>query len=147
MTYLNMNYPNRRTLFVLVFALLAICSGAGAPPANAQVIKPYGIPIPAFFFSGSERRAREACAAELPECRVTVRAELEQEMAVSLMLPWLGLGLAVLGALFWLRAQDKKKERARAAARRHHEPGAFRKLDQEPKARTKDTDTDDDDMR
>ena len=139
-----MTHLKRRYLFVVVFTLLAICSTAGAPPANAQVIKPYGIPIPSFFFSGVARRAREACAEERPECRASVRADMEQEKAVSLMLPWLLLGLAILGSLFGLRAQDKKKERARAAARRHHEPGAFRKLDQEPKVRTNDPDEDDD---
>lgn len=127
---------------VLALALVAMFSATGAAPAHAQVIKPYGMPIPSFFFSRAERRAREACADELATCRASVRAEMEQEMAISLVLPWITLGIAVLCVLFWLRAQDKKKELARQAARKHHNPGAFRKLDREPKAPSDDNEDD-----
>ncbi len=133
----------RRCFLILSIAVLAVFPGVGAPPAVAQVIEPYGMPIPSFFFSPAERRAREACAQELPECRASIRADMEQEMAISLMLPWIMLAVAVLGVLFWLRAEEKKKLRARALARQHHEPGAFRKLDRERSDRSKDDDDSD----
>jgi len=113
-----------------------LVTGLGmATPAQAQVIKPGGIPIPAFFFSGAERRAREACAQELPNCRASVRAQMEQEMAISLTFPWIILGVGILAALFYLRKQEKEKLRARTLARAHHDPGAFKKLDREKSER------------
>ena len=77
---------------------------------------------------------------------MTVRAQMEQEMAVSLMMPWIMLGAAVLGVLFWLRAQERKKQRMRDAARLHHDPGAFRKLDREAKPRNRADEDDSDDL-
>jgi hypothetical protein len=125
-------------LLVCALAALGVFSAATAPPAHAQIIKPQGIPIPSFFFSPAERRAREACAQELPNCRTAVRAQMEQEMAVSLALPWVMLGIAVLAVLFWLRGQERKKAQARLAARANHNPGAFRKLDRDRTERAKD---------
>ncbi len=57
-------------------------------------------------------------------------------MSISLAIPWILLGAAILAVLIQMRNQEKKKEQARAAARRHHDPGAFRKLDREKVAKT-----------
>lgn len=134
----------RLRLLLQAFTVLAALSGVGFPqPAAAQVIKPYGMPIPSFFFPAGERRAREACADELPTCRATVRAQMEQEMAISLVIPWVILGVGVLIALFYLRKQEKEKAKAREMARRHHDPGAFRKLDSEKTSKTADPDDED----
>lgn len=134
----------RYRLLFLAFAMVIGFSGVAAPrPAAAQVIKPYGMPIPSFFFPAGERRAREACAEESPNCRASVRAQMEQEMAISLVIPWILLGAGVLLVLFYLRAEEKKKAKARELARRHHDPGAFRKLDRD-KTEKKKTDDDDD---
>ncbi len=130
-----------KSRFYRLFAVVILCGSLGvtvAPPAQAQIIKPQGLTIPGFFFSPAERRAREACAQERPECRTAVRAQMEQEMAISLALPWVLLGAAVLGVLFWLRGQEKKKQRASLAARARHEPGAFRKFDRDRAERAKD---------
>ena len=92
------------------------------------------------FFPASERRAREACAQELPNCRAAVRAQMEYEMAISLTIPWIILGVGVIIALMWLRGQEKKKAKARLLARAHHNPGAFRKIDSEAKEKSNDDD-------
>jgi hypothetical protein len=135
----------RRRTYLLAIVLVTTFIGAGMPrAAMAQVIKPYGMPIPAFFFSGAERRAREACADELPTCRASVRAQMEQEMAISLVIPWIILGAGVLIALFYLRKAERQRAKARELARRHHDPAAFRKLDKE-KSQQKSADADDDD--
>ncbi len=97
---------------------------------TAPVIKPMGMAIPSFFFSTSEARQRDACANGLAECRPSVRAKMEEEMAYSMILPWVLLGGGVLGALFYLRAQEQKKQKKRLAARRHTDSGKFRKLGQ-----------------
>jgi len=117
---------------------LAFFAGATAPAAQAQIIKPGGVPIPSFFFPAGERRAREACAQELPTCRAAVRAQMEYEMAISLTIPWIILAVGVISVLMWLRAQEKKKAQARLLARAHHNPGAFRKLDREAKEKSND---------
>ena len=131
---------------ILALAVMAFFAGPGASPAQAQVIKPYGMPIPSFFFSPGEERARDACAQNLPTCRASVRAEMEQEMAISLVIPWIILAVGVLIVLFYLRAQEKKKAQARAAARKHHDPGAFRKLDRERNAKSNSGDDDAEDL-
>ena len=89
--------------------------------------------IPFFFFSPSEQRAREACANELPTCRSSVRAEMDHEMAISLIIPWALVGFGMIYVLIWLRAQEKKKQKAASAARARHSPGSFRKLDRDGK--------------
>lgn len=135
----------RCRLFILIFAMFVALAGVGASaPAHAQVIKPYGMPIPSFFFSAGERRARDACADNRPECRASVRAQMEQEMAISLVIPWVILAIGILIVLFYLREQERKKAKAAGIARSHHDPGAFRKLDREP--RTKGNNADDDDV-
>lgn len=125
----------RGRLLILTLALVASLIGVGRPsPASAQVFKPTGMAIPSFFFPAAERRARDACADNLPNCRASVRAQMEQEMAVSLVIPWVILGVGVLVVLFYLRKQERAKARARALARRHHDPGAFRRLDKDKTA-------------
>ncbi len=124
---------------------VALGTVATAPPATAQIIKPYGMAIPSFFFSAGERRAREACVENRPECRASVRAEIEQEMLISLIIPWALLGVGILIVLFALRNAERKKLKAAAEARRHHDPGKFRKLDRE-KSEQRNTDDDADDL-
>ena len=70
-----------------------------------------------FIFPASERRAREACAQELPNCGAAVCAQMEYEMAISLTIPWIILGVGVIIVLMWLRSQEKKKAKARLLAR------------------------------
>ncbi len=67
---------------------------------TAPVIKPMGMAIPSLFFPASEARQRDACANELPECRPSVRAKMEEEMAYSMILPWVLAGGGILAALF-----------------------------------------------
>jgi hypothetical protein len=124
----------RCRLLFFAFAVVLGLSGVGyAPPATAQVFKQQGLPIPSFFFSGAERRGREACADNLPNCRASVRARMNQEMEISLTIPYIILAVGLVIVLVWLRGQEKKKAKARALARSHHAPGAFRKLGQEKK--------------
>jgi hypothetical protein len=138
-----MTFMPRSRLLLFIVALAALL-GVGAPgSASAQVFKPTGLTIPGFFFPAAERRARAACADELPTCRASVRAQMEQEMAISLVIPWIILGVGVLIVLVYLRKQERQKQKARDLARRHHDPGAFRKLDKE-KTPQKTADEDDD---
>ncbi len=58
-----------------------------------------------------------------------MRAQMEFERSITVIFPWAALGVAILGVLFWLRAQEKKKEAHRRAARRKHDPDTFRNLD------------------
>jgi hypothetical protein len=134
----------RRLLLLLIIAFAGF-SGPGVPSAQAQVFKPTGLTIPSFFFPQGERRAREECKANGPNCRAAVRAQLEHEMAISLTIPWIILAAGVLWALIALRKQEKKKQRQRAAARRHHDPASFRKLDRDENEKQKKTAADDDD--
>jgi hypothetical protein len=118
----------------IVAGLVFVLALAQAVPAGAQVMPTQGIPIP-WFHSPVERAQRDACRRNLPECRASVRAQMEIEQAITVILPWAGLGVAALIGLFWLRAQEKKRERARQQARLHHTPGAFKKLDKEKRAK------------
>ena len=137
----------RLRLLLQLCAVLTVFVGVGAPrPAEAQVFKPQGMPIPSFFFPAAERRAREACANNEPNCRASVRAQMEQEMAISLTFPWIILGAGVLVVLFYLRKQEKKRAAVRALARRNHDPGAFRKLDKDKTERKRASDDDDADQ-
>lgn len=111
----------------LVLTLLML-AGIGSTPATAQIMKPDGFAIP-WFHSPAERQAREACEQNLPECRASVRQEIAKEKAATVITPWLILGVAILGVLFWMRAQEKKKEKRRVRAQRHHDPNAYRRLD------------------
>jgi hypothetical protein len=114
----------RRFLASLVTGMVT----GSALPASAQIMPDQGIPLP-FFRSRSEEIARRACRENLPECRASVRAQMELEQSITVIVPWAALGIAILGILFWLRAQEKKKEQKRRRARRHHDPSTFRNLD------------------
>jgi len=141
----NRPFPKATPRAVAGF-LLAVFLGfstlLGPTSAQAQVFKPQGFTLPGFLFSPSERRAREACAEERPECRPSIRAEMEHEMSISLLVPWVALGLAILAVLLWLRLQERKKMKLRYAARARHDPAKFRKLDREQSERKKDEDDD-----
>ena len=127
----------RPRVFISALVLLLAC--AELPPAQAQVMPPQGVDLP-WFRSASERAQRDACRRNLPECRASVRAQMQFEASITVILPWVALGVAILGALFWLRGKEKKRERQRRLARMHHTPGAFKKLD-----KSKDAKRDDDD--
>ena len=116
----------------LWLAMILVGGGVASSQAaeTAPVIKPMGMAIPSFFFSKSEARQRDACANGLPECRPGIRAQMEEEMAYSMIIPWILLGGGIIAALFYLRGQEKKKQKQRMAARRHHDPGKFKKLGQ-----------------
>ena len=101
---------------------------ASAVPVSAQIVPNQGIPLP-FFRSRSEEIARRACEEGLPECRASVRAQMEFERSITVIFPWAALGIGFLGVLIWLRAQEKKKAQKRARARRKHDPSTFRNLD------------------
>lgn len=64
---------NRRTFFAPLFAASAV-----AAPAAAQIMPDNGIDF-GFFRSRQERRAREACEKNLPECRADVRRQMQDE--------------------------------------------------------------------
>lgn len=101
---------------------------ASALPASAQIMPEQGIPLP-FFRSRSEEIARRACMEGLPECRASVRAQMEFERSITVAFPWALVGVVLLGILFWMRAQDKKKAQHRAQARRRHDPAKYKNLD------------------
>ncbi|MGE3476867.1 MAG: hypothetical protein AB7H70_13785 [Rhodospirillaceae bacterium] len=118
-----------------ILAVFAVLVGfATVAPARAQIMPSQGIDIP-WFTSKSEKVQRDACRRNLPECRASVRAQMAVEESITVILPWAGLGIAILGVLFWLRAQEKKRERKKQLARRHHTPGAFKKLDKDKQER------------
>jgi hypothetical protein len=53
------------------------------------------------------------------------------EESITVILPWASLGIAILAVLFWLRAQEKKRERKKKLARLNHTSAAHKKMDQE----------------
>jgi hypothetical protein len=114
-------------------------------PVMAQDMGENGMAIPSFFFSGSERRAREACENRLPECRPAVRAQMSFERDISLFFPWIGLALAVLIALNLARKREIEKEKKRKLAQAHHVTGAYRKMgeDQQPREQSRSQEIDD----
>jgi hypothetical protein len=73
---------------------------------------------------------------------------MEQEMAISLVIPWVILGGGILFVLLYLRKQERAKQKARMAARANHNPDAFRKLhrDKDESKRAADDDDDDDNL-
>jgi hypothetical protein len=120
-----------------VFALLVGLSVLA--PARAQVMPSQGIDLP-WFTSKAEQAQRDACRRNLPECRSSVRAQMALEESITVIVPWAGLGLAILGVLLWLRAQEKKRARRKKLARMHHTPGAFKKLDKDKREKTESDD-------
>lgn len=125
----------------LVSVLVLLSGFALAVPVRAQVMPSQGIDIP-WFSSQSERAQRDACRRNLPECRAAVRAQMQLEESITVILPWAGLAVAILGVLFYLRAQEKKRERKKRLARMHHTPGAFKKLDKTKQDRGDDEEAD-----
>jgi hypothetical protein len=127
----------------IVFATLLAAGVTAAPvvmtPARAQVMPEQGITLP-WFRSRSEQIQRDACRRNLPECRAAVRAQMDIEQSITVILPWAALGAAVLGVLFYLRAQEKKRERKKKLARMHHTPGSLKKRENEKQARGDDDD-------
>lgn len=117
----------RRLLQVMILAPVLLCGGA--PEAGAQIMKRDGFTID-WFSSPAERRAREACANNQPDCRPSVRDQMDKEKAFSLLLPWALAGAIVLGVLFWMRKREQEKLKKRRAAQRKHDPKAYKKLDQ-----------------
>jgi hypothetical protein len=71
---------------------------------------------------------------------------MDFEKQVSLTFPWIMVVVMIAGVLMWLRVQERKKEKARLAARMHHNPGAFRKLDREKETRRNADDDEDEDL-
>ncbi len=129
---------NRTRVFMSVLVLLL--AFADLPPVQAQVMPTQGIDLP-WFRSASEQAQRDACRRNLPECRAAVRAQMQFEQAITVTLPWVALGVAILGVLFWLRGKEKKRERQKRLARMNHTPGAYKTLDKDKESRR---DNDDD---
>jgi hypothetical protein len=125
-----------------LFAVLAFSGLLVAPVVTAAekapVIKPTGFTLPCIFCTASERLLRRQCADNQPECRPSVRKQMEQEMAASLITPWLLLGAGVLGALLFLRMREVKRAKHRRMAQRHHDPRTYRKLDKTREDRAED---------
>ena len=130
-----------RLLQVAVMAPLLMV-GSFAAPASAQIMKRDGFTID-WFHSAGERRAREACENNQPDCRPSVRAEIDQEKAISLIVPWALAGGVILGALFWLRKREQDRLKKRRAAQRKHDPKAYKKLDQSKEDRAEEAARDD----
>ena len=121
-----MRYTRLLQVAVLLPLLL---TGGFVTPASAQIMRRDGFTIP-WIHSAAERRAREACENNQPDCRPSVRADMDQEKAISLLFPWMLAGGIVLGALFWLRKREQERLKRRRSAQRKHDPKAFKKLDQ-----------------
>jgi hypothetical protein len=93
-------------------ALLLIGALCAAAPAQAQVMRDDGMPIP-WFRSRAENLAREACLEFRPECRDSVRRQLATEMAITRTLPWVGLALLVWAAVVYARRREQARQRHR----------------------------------
>jgi preprotein translocase subunit Sec63 len=132
---LKLRFVRVLQIAVLVPLLLA---GGFAAPASAQIMKRDGFTIP-WLHSAAERRAREACQNNQPDCRPSVRKDIADEKAISLITPWLIMGGIILGALIWLRKREQEKVKKRRQAQRKHDPKAFKKLDQSKEDRDAET--------
>lgn len=130
---------NRTRVFLSVLALLL--GFAALPPVQAQEMRTPGIDF-SWFRSSQEQAQRDACRRNLPECRATVRAKMNFEQSITVIVPWAGLGIAILGVLLWLRGKEKKRERQKRLARMNHTPGAQRKLDKAKEEKADEEETD-----
>ncbi len=130
---MNKMHPARviAVLALILFGLLA------PAPASAQVMRDDGLVLPSFFFSSAQQNARRACLAELPECRDSVRQQIATEKAISRMLPWILVCLAIWAAVRFVNMREKKRERARQNAARHHVRASVRERDAKEEARAK----------
>jgi hypothetical protein len=113
----------RRAFFTALLTPLAF-----AAPAGAQIMPDNGIDF-SFFRSRQEKLAREACEKNLPECRADIRRQMQDEKGISLLTPWILLGLGILGVLLYARKREKSREQHRKEAARKHVPGQFKTLD------------------
>ena len=150
---------SRRTCWQLYFALalLPLLSFAApamaqgsfrAPPVSADktVMPDDGIALPSFFFSRAEQAARRTCEAELPECRDSVRQQLSREKAISRMIPWILLCIAIWIAVRYVNRRDKLRAKRREEAARHHVRASVRDRDaRDARAQAKSRKEDDDD--
>lgn len=126
-----------------IAALMPLLLCGLTPSAGAQVMKRDRFTIP-WFRSAAEQRARDACLNNQPDCRPSVRDQIDQEKAISLLAPWGILGIAILGVLFWLRKLEQDKNKKLRDAQRKHDPKAYKKLDQTKEDRAAETAKDED---
>ena len=108
---------------LLSFAAPAMAQGSFRPPpvpSKDTVMRDDGMALPAFFFSRAEQAARRTCEAELPECRDSIRRQLATEKAVSRMIPWILLCIAIWGAVRYVNRREKNRQQSRQEAARHH---------------------------
>lgn len=131
----------RTRSFVTLFVLLSSVAMFDPAPARAQEMRTPGIDF-GWFGSSQERAQREACRRNLPDCRATVRAQMNIERSITVIVPWAALGLAVLGVLFWLRKREKQREHAKKLARMMHTPASHKKAEQQKEAKRKRDDED-----
>ena len=111
-------WPAGRSV-VAIFGLGGLLLLSAPQAASAQQMHDDGFALP-WFRSRAEQMERQACIDNLPECRATVRRQIEQERAATRFTPWLALGVIVLVALLYVRKKEKDKERRRIEAMRHH---------------------------
>ena len=128
--------------FVTVFVLVLGFAMIGPAPVRAQEMRTPGIDF-GWFGSSTERAQREACRRNLPECRASVRAQMNIEQSITVIVPWASLGLAVLGVLFWLRKREKKRAHAKKLARMMHTPASHKKAELQKEAKRKRDEEDD----
>jgi hypothetical protein len=98
--------------------LLLLAVAFGGTPARAQIMHDDGITLP-WFHSRADRMARQACEDELPECRDSVRRELVTEKLITTIAPWVLLLLVIIGAIRYVRYQERKRDAQRHDAARH----------------------------
>lgn len=125
------------TVFVLALSLVMI----GPAPVRAQEMRTPGIDF-GWFRSSTERAQREACRRNLPECRASVRAQMNIEQSITVIVPWAALGFAILGVLFWLRKRERQREHAKKLARMMHTPASHKKAEAQRDAKRKRDDED-----
>jgi hypothetical protein len=109
----------RRGMVAAALGLAGLLFLSVPQTALAQQMHDDGFTLP-WFYSRAERLERQACIDRLPECRPSVRREIENERLATRYTPWLLLGGLVLAVLFYVRQKDKQRERRRAEALRHH---------------------------
>ena len=105
-------------------------------PADQTVMPDDGMVLPSFFFSRFEQAARRTCLAELPECRDLVRQQLSREKAISRVIPWVLLCIAIWIAVRYVNRRDKLRAKRKEEAARHHVRASVRQREARETART-----------